>query len=224
MRPEDNWTPVRVWFTKTGRARYISHLDLNRCMARAVHKARIPLWYTEGFNPHPFMTFALPLSLGIDGLRESMDIRLEAPVPKEQMIAKINEGLPPDIRLYDVTTPVMKPGKIAYGAYTITIVPEDRTAAQAEQTIRELLAQAAIVVKKRSKSGIKDVDIKPYLDIRRLETTGDTVVCDIVLPAGSTQNVNPHLLLDALEEFCGVRFYAGVVRTDLYDKDGVVFA
>ena len=67
---------VRVWFSKTGTARYISHLDLNRCMSRAFHKAKLPLWYTEGFNPHVFLTFAAPLSLGFEGRHESMDIRL----------------------------------------------------------------------------------------------------------------------------------------------------
>ena len=56
---------VRVWFHKTGPIRYISHLDLMRTMTRAIRRSRIPLWYTEGFNPHPYMTFALPLSLGM---------------------------------------------------------------------------------------------------------------------------------------------------------------
>ncbi len=224
MRPVDNWVTVRVWFTKTGRAKYISHLDLNRCMSRAIHRAKIPLWYTEGFNPHAFLTFALPLSLGIEGVRESMDIRLEAAVSKEELIAKVNAGLPPDIRLFDVTEPVMKPGKIAYAAFSITIEPEDRTAAEAEQTLRALLSQETILVKKRSKSGVKDVDIKPFLDVRALRVEGGAVVFRIVLPAGSTQNVNPQLLFDALESFCGVRFYAGIVRTNLYDKDGAAFA
>lgn len=220
----ENWVTVRVWFTKTGRAKYISHLDLNRCMTRAVQHAKIPLWYTEGFNPHPFLTFALPLSLGIDGVRESMDLRLVEEISKEELIRTVNEGLPEDIRLFDVTAPTMKPGKIAYGDYTITVLPEDRPAAEAEQTLRELLAQEEIVVKKKSKSGIKDVDIKPFLDIQSLRTEGDSVVCEIRLPAGSVQNINPHLLFDALENFCGVRFYAKITRNNLFDKDGAVFA
>ena len=116
----ENWVTVRVWFTKTGRAKYISHLDLNRCMTRAVQHAKIPLWYTEGFNPHPFLTFALPLSLGIDGVRESMDLRLVEEISKEELIRTVNEGLPEDIRLFDVTAPTMKPGKIAYGDYCLT--------------------------------------------------------------------------------------------------------
>ena len=51
---------VRVWFSKTGTARYISHLDLNRCMSRAFHKAKLPLWYTEGFNPVSYTHLTLP--------------------------------------------------------------------------------------------------------------------------------------------------------------------
>ena len=220
----DSWISLRVWFTKTGRARYISHLDLNRCMSRAIHKAQIPLWYTEGFNPHPFMTFALPLSLGIDGVKESMDIRLMEEVDKDKLIEGINSGLPSDIRIYDVTSPVMKPGKIAFAAFDIAVEPEDRTASELEGTLRALLAQETITVKKRSKSGIKDVDIKPFLDVRALRTDGNAVKFTAMLPAGSTQNVNPQLLFDALENFCGIRFYARMVRTNLYDKDGVEFA
>ena len=64
---------VRIRFSKTGRARYISHLDLSRVMQRSLRRAGIPLWYTEGFNRHPYVTFAAPLSLGFEGLQETMD-------------------------------------------------------------------------------------------------------------------------------------------------------
>ena len=67
---------LRVFYEKTGRAKYISHLDINRCMQRALRRAEIPVWYTEGFNPHPYTTFALPLSLGYESLCETMDLRI----------------------------------------------------------------------------------------------------------------------------------------------------
>jgi radical SAM-linked protein len=224
MRPEDNWITVRVWFTKTGRARYISHLDLNRCMTRAVQKAKIPLWYTEGFNPHPFLTFALPLSLGIDGVRESMDIRLIASIPKEEMIEKINAGLPSDIRVFDVTEPKQKPGKIHSAAFTITMEPEQGTPEQGAEALEQLLARESIIVPKKTKSGIKDVDIKPFLDLRSLNVEERAVVTQWLLPAGSTQNVNPHLIFDALSRYQNARFYVSIVRTNLFDQDGEVFA
>ena len=68
---------VRIWFQKRGAARYISHLDLTHCMARAIHRAKIPLWYTQGFNPRAHMVFALPLPLGIEGSREALDIKID---------------------------------------------------------------------------------------------------------------------------------------------------
>ena len=67
---------VRLRFSKTGQAKYISHLDVNRVFSRALSRARINLWYTEGFNPHPYMSFSLPLSLGVESLCENVDIRI----------------------------------------------------------------------------------------------------------------------------------------------------
>ena len=67
---------IRIWFTKKDASKYISHLDLTRCLIRAFRRTDIPLWYTEGFNPHPYLVFGLPLPLGVEGLREVLDIRL----------------------------------------------------------------------------------------------------------------------------------------------------
>ena len=88
---------VRLFFTKTGFAKYISHLDLMRCMSRAVKRAGIPLWYTEGFNPHLFMTFARPLSLGQESLCEVVDVRLVGEMTFKDIQTRLNETLPKDI-------------------------------------------------------------------------------------------------------------------------------
>ena len=78
---------IRLVFSKTGKARYISHLDLNRAMIRAVRRARLPVWYTEGFNRHPYVTFAAPLSLGYEGMHETMDLRLEGEMPMGELVS-----------------------------------------------------------------------------------------------------------------------------------------
>ncbi len=72
------------FYKKVGDARYISHLDLSRFMQRSLKRTGLPLWHTEGFNPHPYVTFALPLSVGQSGQRETMDFRLVSPVPTER--------------------------------------------------------------------------------------------------------------------------------------------
>ena len=85
---------VRIFFSKTGRARYISHLDLNRCMQRALKRSGLPVVYTQGFNPHIRNTFALPLSLGYEGETETMDFRLEPELPLEEVARRLRESLP----------------------------------------------------------------------------------------------------------------------------------
>lgn len=65
-------TTVRIFYKKLDVAKYISHLDMQRCMQRAVKRAKLPVWYTEGFNPHPYITFALPISLGIESIMRKL--------------------------------------------------------------------------------------------------------------------------------------------------------
>ena len=76
---------VRIWFKKAGLAVYISHLDMNRCFSRAVIRARLPLWYTEGFNPKPYLNFLAPLPLGQVGLLEPLDIRIVGEITFEEI-------------------------------------------------------------------------------------------------------------------------------------------
>ena len=104
---------VRVFFEKTGMTKYISHLDLMRCMTRAIKRAAIPAWYTEGFNPHLFITFALPLTLGVESLCESMDIRLTEEMGFEEVKNRLNVNLPDGIRITNVAVPVYKANDIA---------------------------------------------------------------------------------------------------------------
>ena len=93
---------VRIWFAKEGKVKYISHLDVMRCMSRAVRRARLPLWYTEGFNPHPYMMFALPLSLGFSSQCESMDIRIEGEMTDADIAGRMRDVMPEGLRLLSV--------------------------------------------------------------------------------------------------------------------------
>ena len=84
---------VRTVFEKKGRAKYISHLDLNRFMMRAFRRSGLPIWYTEGFNPHPYATFALALSLGFESEYEIMDFSLTEGVSFGKVKKILNEIL-----------------------------------------------------------------------------------------------------------------------------------
>lgn len=210
---------VRIWFSKTGAACYISHLDLTRCMSRALRRAGLPVWYTEGFSPRILMGFAVPLSLGFESPRESMDIRLIEEIQKEELLQKLNGALPPDIRAFDVTEPVESINDIAFADYRMTFsgVP------QMAERLRELLAQEKIEVIKHSKKGPKPVDIRPFFADASLKETGDDS-CELccVLPAGNNGGINPMLLAEALKNAgCAPRVH--VERRALLDGNRELF-
>lgn len=99
---------IRLRFSKTGRAKYISHLDINRAFSRAFARANINLWFTEGFNPHPYMSFSLPLSLGVESMCENVDIRLlDDDISNEEIKIKMNSVLPEGINIEAVFSDFM---------------------------------------------------------------------------------------------------------------------
>ena len=215
---------VRIWFKKDGECRYISHLDLNRTMLRALHKSKIPIWHTEGFNPHPFATFPLPLSLGFRGVNECMDVKLEDDdYSFEEIIEKLNACLPRGIRVFDVTEAVMKAGKVAFASFTVKLSADKTPSGLICRQLSELLAQDEILIEKKSKKGMKTVDIKPGVKSFSVTERFDFALLDIVLSAGSSDNVNPNLLVSALENKTGAEYEVDITRNDLYNADMETF-
>ena len=214
---------VRIWFKKDDECRYISHLDLNRCVLRALHKSKIPVWHTEGFNPHPFATFPLPLSLGFRGINECMDIRLVDEISDEKLIADFNACMPAGVRAFAVTEPIMKAGKIAYARFNIKISSDDMNSRKVYEELTKLLSFDEIMIEKRTKSGIKTVDLKKSIKTYEPKEMFDFAELDIVLSAGSTDNANPNLIITALEKQTEKSFYADITRIDLYNSDMELF-
>lgn len=212
---------VRIWFVKDYECRYISHLDLNRTMLRALHKSKLPIWHTEGFNPHPFATFPLPLSLGFRGINECMDVKLEDDnYSLKEIIPKLNACLPRGIRVFDATEAVMKAGKVAFASFTIKIRLEKILSSLLCQQINELMSEDKIEVEKKTKKkGLKTVDIKPGIKSFELTVIFDYAELNVVLSAGSSDNVNPNLLITALQNKTGAEYDIDITRNDLYDAD-----
>ena len=210
---------VRVWFTKDDECRFISHLDLNRCMLRALHKSRIPIWHTEGFNVHPYATFPLPLSLGFRGEKECMDIRLVEDYSYSDIKDKLNFCLPTGIRVYDVREPVMKAKEIAFASFKIKLSCEDISADELFKLTNELLSKDEILVdKKTKKKGIREIDIKPYFSDTKIERNIGGVIIRCTLPAGSVTNINPLLLQKAFEKYYDIDVYFDVTKKEMFDK------
>ncbi len=207
---------VRVVFSKTGRARFISHLDLVRTMTRVVRRAEIPLWYTEGFNRHPYLTFAAPLSLGFEGLRESMDLRLEEDLPYDELVARLNAALPEGFEAISAAEAVHKVGALAAARYRLRFdCPPEK--------IKALLAQAEILVEKRTKKKtMKTLDIRPAFADAQVSAYGEGTEVTVTLPVGN-DTVNPSLLLQALNAASDREYHLRVLRLDLLTADGKPF-
>ncbi len=177
--------PVRVKFTKVGSLQFISHLDLNRTMKTVLVRAKIPIRYTEGFNPHPKMAFALPLSIGAESVCELLDFKIDEPLSFEEIRNRMNEALPPEMRVLEVYEPTTKFTDIAYAEYALESASPFST---------EPLERDRLVVTKRTKSGEKEVDIKPLIGF--WEKTGNRLTCRLC--ADSTRFLNPEALASAL--------------------------
>lgn len=193
-------------------------------MLRALHKSKIPIWHTEGFNPHPFATFPLPLSLGFRGVNECMDVKLEDDnFPFEKIISRLNGCLPRGLRVFDVTEPVMKAGKIAFASFTIKISCDSENSHTICEQFKELLASESIEIEKKSKKDIKTVDIKQGIKSFAVTDKFDFAELDVVLSAGSSDNVNPNLLISAFENRFLVSCDTDITRNDLYNADMELF-
>ena len=203
---------TRVFFSKTDRAKYISHLDLSGVMQRAIRRTKLPVWYTEGYNPRMYTQFMLPLSLGQEGLREAMDFRLLEDIPHSEVSARINSALPLDIRIIETTVPICKNTDIASAEYEIT-------ADLNREKFLEFTQSEKIITEKKTKKGITEIDLKPHilsLDI------SDKIT--LRLPAGNDFNINPQLLLDTFKRQCGEKIpKQRIVRTRIFCSDGSEF-
>ncbi|MBE6581920.1 MAG: DUF2344 domain-containing protein [Ruminococcaceae bacterium] len=176
---------VRIKFSKVGSLQFISHLDLNRTMKTVMIRAGIPIKYSEGFNPHPKMVFALPLSIGAESVTELLDFKITRPMSKEELITRLNNAFPPEMRVLDAYQPDSKFVSIRYAEYELEN-DEDFSLAPLEQD--------EIVLLKRTKSGEKLTDIKPMIHSYKKE--GNKLTC--VLSASPDQYLNPDYIAKVL--------------------------
>ena len=189
-------TTIRLWFTKTGEASYISLLDLQRVMQRAFKRSGLPAWYTMGFNPHIYMTFTAPLPLGQESVCESLDFKSEADgFDWRAHEADLAACLPKGIEVVKLEPAGMNPGSIAFAHYEWQVPPLHAQAAR-EGACAYNDAPAVLVEKKSKHKGTRQIDLKQYLPRLEGEETPDGGVCFALdLPAGSTLTVNPALML-----------------------------
>lgn len=191
---------VRIYFSKNGRIKYVSHLDIMRCLTRAVRRADIPLWYTEGFNPHPYLNFLQPLPLGIEGVREPLDIRIEGEISNNEIKDRLNKVLPVGIVVTNVGEPYMKSTDIAFGEYDIYFEKEAGLCHKLDEAMKSGTLVCEKMGKVNGRKRIKEVNVSENIKQYSLSETEDAIVMRVVFPCGNTKNVNPNNLIEAINK------------------------
>ena len=215
---------VRIWFSKQGRIKYVSHLDIMRCMTRAVRRADIPLWYTEGFNPHPYLNFLQPMPLGVEGLNEPLDIRIEGEISDKEIMDKLNAVLPVGIKVTKVTQPYMKSNDLAFAEYEIYLEKEENLTDKLTKAMDSGVLSYEKMGKVNGRKRVKEVNVSENIKKYSLCENDDAVVMNDVLPGGNTKNVNPMNLLDALNRYLETDIVPlNIVRLGLLDEKLIPF-
>ena len=205
-------TKVRLQYAKEAQMRFIGHLDVTRAFERTIRQARIPIAYSQGFHPHPKASFGPPLALGIESLAEYVDLQLSEPYPWD-IVASLNSILPPGLRIVDAKPIFGKTlalnAAINAAAYDVSLPPE----VELTKAVESLLAASSVILRRTTKQGIKDVDIRP--GIRELRSGSG--VLSMTLTLGQQTSPRPmellkHLLGWPSDRMCALK----ITRTGLY--------
>ena len=190
-------------FSKTGRAKYISHLDLMHTMQRAMARCNMPIWFTEGFNQHAYVSVALPLSTGYSGEYEFLDFNFLTETVPENAVEMINNVFPEGLsaqEIYALSDGGMKIANIAWSKYKITWGFEGEIPKDFIKDVTELFEKDDIQILKRSKRGEKMVNMKELMKTPEITEIDGTVICEVITGAGNN-NMSPEYLTKAIREY-----------------------
>ena len=217
----------RILFEKKGNAVWISHLDLMRLFQRAFKRAGLPLTHTQGFNPRPSVSIALPLSVGVESSCELLDFDLDGDKVANRIVrGKLNDYLVPGIRVIKVYDNMQKIKHLAYLDTVVTMEYDAGVPADAVSRMEALFASEEVLVEKKTKTnGIQDQNIIPMIKSIEIIQTDDHTVALKARVCCQNPTLNPTQLHGAV-----VRYLPDLTpdfvkneRVEIYDADGNVF-
>lgn len=215
---------LRIFFSKTDECRFIGHLDVSRIITRSIIKAKIPIWRTEGYNVHPYITFSNPLSLGYSSLCESFDIRIiDKDYDISQICELINSNLPRGLKCIKAALPKYKSAEIISSIYDIRLSSDDMKADSLFDKVKEMLHSEEIIVEKKTKRSFKEINLASSLSTYDLSLEDDSVFLNITLPSGNDNNINPNLFVKYLENKYEIEIFSNVCRTKMLVKGNIDF-
>ncbi|MBP5281106.1 MAG: DUF2344 domain-containing protein [Lachnospiraceae bacterium] len=220
---------LRVKFQKTGAIRFIGHLDVMRFFQKCTRRAQIPVCYTGGFSPHQILTFAAPLSVGLESYGEYMDVEVESVTSSEDIMNRLNQASVPEIKIVSVKRLPENAGNamasVAAAKYLVTfrdgkcVAPFDQDGATIQEAISDFLSKEQILYEKESKKGKRELDLKPGIFSFTYDEKQKAM--EMLLDASSGDNIKPSQVLDAMLKLRGTSLPENsicVVRLDTYTR------
>ena len=204
---------LRFKFRKDGNLQYVSHLDLVRTMHKVIVRAKLPLWYTEGFNPKPKMIFAAPLSIGTESMCEYMDLRMNEYIDPKEAMDRINANMTHEMQITEAYYPESKFTDLKWMSYCITIRPAAFSAELVDRVNSVLCGDVVEVQKKNSEDR---TNIRPLIKSAIARSEGESIVIDTILSADPSAFLNPEYIIKSLREYCGI-LSASDLTTESYD-------
>ena len=217
---------LRLLFCKEGRAVYISHLDLLRTFQRVFLREGLVLKHSQGFHPHPILSFALPLPVGQSSRCEVLDFEVTADVDCEALPGRLNAFMPDGVRAVACCPPVDPARDLAALRCRVELLYDGGVPAGAAESIRALLTGESLVIEKRTKrKALAEVDIRPML--LRLEPIAeeDGLLRLTVEVTAQNPGLNPALLAAAIARYLPQYKpdFVRVRRLDALDPEGKTF-
>ena len=192
---------LRLFFVKEGRAAYISHLDLLRTFQRVFLREGIVLRHSQGFHPHPIISFAMPLPVGQESDCEILDFETNGDIDTAALPARLNSGMPEGISALSCAEPVLPVRELTALSCKVEFLYDNGVPGGAVEKIAALLGGDSVVIQKRTKhKSLADVDIRPMIrDLRLEEAPGVLRLYAVV--AAQNPGLNPALLAAAVEKY-----------------------
>lgn len=217
---------MRIKFIKVGDMIYISHLDVQRLLQRAFRRANVELAFSQGFNPHPKMSYGNALALGVESYGEYVDIEIKDDIGSQELMDRINKQLPDGMQFEKCIE--LEGGEralaanIMFGDYEFEI--ENINKLDEETVLKNLEklknSESILTTRRNKKKKIVEVDIRPLIktiDIKKADN--EKIVVSSILATGSKQNLNTNVFVPKLLEYLDIEMDpldVDIKRNNLY--------
>ena len=203
---------IRIKYTKTGVLKYIGHLDMMRYFQKLLRRSGMDIGFTQGYSPHPEISIALPLGIGVTSEAEYMDVTVNSCGHSAEMIELLNKDQVEGVRVLSFRQ--VPDGRrsncmaiVSAARYQATFSDSMKAEISSrklviEERLQDMLAQSSIIIRKKTKRSDGDADIRPL--VYEAQSVASLSSIDLLLAAGSANSLNPDTFMRAFAEHCGI--------------------